>query len=121
MPAVRTAAADSMKHRIFKTILWCGATAGIVAADLSVDSSRAWAETAVTAPTTSPDDRQLRQGSATVLLAVRTTALAGAINEENRSKERGTYTSVSFPLPTCAFESGLCGALNRDGTVAVAP
>lgn len=29
--------------------------------------------------------------------------------------------TVSFPLPICAFPGGLCGALRRDGTVAVEP
>ncbi len=27
-------------------------------------------------------------------------------------------TAVAFPLPNCVFEGGLCGALNRDGSVA---
>jgi hypothetical protein len=28
---------------------------------------------------------------------------------------------VPFPLPLCLFEQGLCGAVNRDGSIAVAP
>ena len=28
---------------------------------------------------------------------------------------------VAFPLPICLFEHGLCGAVNRDGSIAVAP
>jgi WG containing repeat len=29
--------------------------------------------------------------------------------------------TVNFPVPMCAFPGGLCGAVRRDGTVAVAP
>ena len=28
---------------------------------------------------------------------------------------------VTFPLPVCMFEHGLCGAVNREGSIAVAP
>jgi WG containing repeat len=33
----------------------------------------------------------------------------------------GVISPVSFPLPMCGFSGGLCGAVNRDGTLAVAP
>ena len=33
----------------------------------------------------------------------------------------GPIKRATFPLPICAFPRGLCGAVNRDGTIAVAP
>src|ERR1700721_358812 len=33
----------------------------------------------------------------------------------------GPIKPAAFPLAMCAFPGGLCGAVNRDGTVAVAP
>jgi WG containing repeat len=33
----------------------------------------------------------------------------------------GPIKPAAFPLPICAFPGGLCGAVNRDGTVAVPP
>ena len=33
----------------------------------------------------------------------------------------GPREPMTFPLPMCAFPGGLCGAVRRDGTVAVAP
>jgi hypothetical protein len=53
--------------------------------------------------------------------AVRAGVLAAGIYDEARLRQRGTATSISFPLPTCTFEGGLCGALNIEGSVAVAP
>jgi len=60
-------------------------------------------------------------GSARLVEAVRATMLARALDEERKSQKDGTFTSVSFPLATCVFERGLCGAVNRDGTIAVPP
>jgi hypothetical protein len=51
--------------------------------------------------------------------------LADGIAKEDLQKRRGprriSWLPVSFPLPMCAFENGLCGAVNRDGSIAVAP
>jgi WG containing repeat len=33
----------------------------------------------------------------------------------------GPIKPATFPLPICAFPRGLCGAVNRNGTIAVAP
>lgn len=53
------------------------------------------------------------------------TLLADAITKEDIQRRRGprriTWLPISFPLPMCAFENGLCGAVNRDGSIAVAP
>ncbi len=39
-----------------------------------------------------------------------------------REQERNTgRNAITFPLPTCAFPGGLCGAVDRDGNVVVAP
>jgi hypothetical protein len=74
---------------------------------------------AVTALAADQMHREFRNGSPKVLLAVRAAALARVISEEETSNRYNTYTFVSFPWPTCIFEGGLCGALNRDGTIAV--
>jgi WG repeat protein len=103
-----------MKRRLVATFLGFGAQLVVAA----VDWSNAWAQAQ---EAMSAADPRWRQGSAAVLKAVRDAALAQALADEERSKKQGTYTNVSFPLPTCVFEGGLCGALNRDGTVAVAP
>ena len=79
---------------------------------------RAWAQASTTP---GQSNQALRQGSAAILAAVRAGVLAAGIYDETRLRQRGTSTSASFPLPTCAFEGGLCGALNRDGSIAVAP
>ena len=110
-----------MKRRVLTTIFWCITTLGIAAGAVDFSFSRAQAQAPIIVPTSGEADRRLRQGSAEVLLAVRTAALAQALAAEERAKKSGAYTSVSFPFPICAFEGGLCGALNRDGTVAVAP
>ena len=60
------------------------------------------------------------QGAAT-LLPIGRAVLAAALAAEERVNSRGTFASISFPLPMCGFAGGLCGAVNRDGTVAVAP
>ena len=33
----------------------------------------------------------------------------------------GATTPTTFPLPNCMFPGGLCGAVHRDGSVAVPP
>src|SRR5882724_7703713 len=73
----------------------------------------AWAE----ATTPGQSDQALRQGSAAILAAVRAGVLTAAINEGNRSRQTGTGAPAVFPVPTCVFEGGLCGALNRDGSI----
>jgi hypothetical protein len=101
---------------IFIARIWrCGLWA---LAFLFASYSFASGQEAGTAPAAGQD---LRQGSAKLLRAVRESALAQAIADEQRANQTGSYTSVSFPLPTCTFEGGLCGALNRDGTIAVQP
>ena len=50
--------------------------------------------------------------------------LADALAAEDAAKRRGPRRAVrlvSFPFPMCVFEGGLCGAVNRDGSIAVAP
>ena len=50
--------------------------------------------------------------------------LADGIAKADALKQRGPQRispHVSFPLPMCAFENGLCGAVNLDGSIAVAP
>ena len=79
------------------------------------------AEEATTAAAAIPPNQVSRRGSSKLLLAIRESALAGALAEERRAKQAARDTRISFPLPTCVFEGGLCGALNRDGSVAVAP
>jgi hypothetical protein len=65
------------------------------------------------------------QGSPALLEALRNAELRSALANEEKSK---TYQSpefpnmaVTFPLPSCLFPGGLCGALNRDGSIAVVP
>jgi hypothetical protein len=41
--------------------------------------------------------------------------------EEWRGPARLAPRGAIFPLPTCMFEHSYCGAINRDGTIAVAP
>jgi hypothetical protein len=108
-----------MKRVGMSVVLRCVATLGIAAAEVPARQFPAWAQAPT--PAASPDHQRLRQGSAAVLLAIRNAALAEAISVENDPSRRGTSASVAFPLPTCAFEGGLCGAINRDGSVAVAP
>jgi hypothetical protein len=48
-----------------------------------------------------------------------------ALAKEELTKRRGPRhvapPYVSFPFPICAFENGLCGAVNRDGSIVVTP
>jgi len=110
-----------MKRCGFAIVLSCVAAQGIVAVSGGAGASNAWAQALEATPAATPSDPRLRQGSAQILDAVRAAVLAGALTVEDREKKPGSFRSVSFPLPTCAFEGGLCGALNRNGTIAVAP
>jgi hypothetical protein len=70
-----------------------------------------------------PQDR----AGARPLLPIARTFLTEALAREDELKRRGPRrvvffpASVSFPLPMCVFESGLCGAVNRDGSIVVEP
>jgi hypothetical protein len=70
-----------------------------------------------------PQDR----AGARPLLPIARTFLNDALAKEDELKRRGprrvTFfpASVSFPLPICLFEGGLCGAVNRDGSIVVEP
>jgi hypothetical protein len=44
-----------------------------------------------------------------------------AIDRQPSKDRPGAAKSETFPLPTCMFPGGLCGAVHRDGTVAVPP
>lgn len=74
----------------------------------------------------------------TALPAIVKAILAEALAKEEEIKRRGAMRvtwpyalplclsekrpcGVAFPLPICLFEHGLCGAVNRDGSIAVAP
>jgi hypothetical protein len=48
-------------------------------------------------------------------------ALAREEEIKRRGWQRVTAFPVSFPLPFCVFDNGLCGAVNRDGSIAVPP
>jgi hypothetical protein len=65
-----------------------------------------------------------RQGSSALLEAVRGAQLRAALANEEKSKASlavAPHLVITFPLPSCIFPGGLCGAINRDGSVAVAP
>jgi hypothetical protein len=76
-----------------------------------------------------PDARAETGSTATrqigALPPIASAALADALAKEEQAKQRGwrrvAYRPISFPLPLCLFEGGLCGADNRDGSIAVAP
>jgi hypothetical protein len=75
----------------------------------------------VRAQTNSSDGRQ---GSAALLEARRNAELRGALANEAKAKPSSPEfpdIAITFPMPSCLFPGGLCGALNRDGSVAVAP
>jgi hypothetical protein len=81
----------------------------------------------------------ISEGDHTTSLPVIVQALlAEALATEEKIKQRGPRQVIwlyaqplclsdpsscpaRFPLPTCLFEHGLCGAVNRDGSIAVAP
>jgi WG containing repeat len=103
-----------MKRRFVAILLWYAA--------LFVVAATGWSSARAQAPATTPTaEPRLRQGSPHLLRAVRAATVARALADEDRASKDGTYTPVSFPLPMCIFDGGLCGALNRDGTVAVTP
>src|ERR1700680_2052505 len=43
------------------------------------------------------------------------------LDRDEKRKKIGLQTLHTFPMPSCNFDGRLCGAVNRDGTVAVAP
>jgi WG containing repeat len=59
------------------------------------------------------------QGAAKLLPTGRILFEASLARED--PAKRGFGEPVSFPVPTCGFAGGLCGAVNRDSTQAVAP
>src|SRR5436190_16237295 len=44
-----------------------------------------------------------------------------AVNSQLLNDRPGSTKPLTFPLAMCAFPGGLCGAVRRDGTVAVPP
>jgi WG containing repeat len=64
-----------------------------------------------------PGDQHSRQGVARLMAALRADAIARGLDEGAKFGS----ASISFPLPLCVFERGLCGAVNRDGTIVVPP
>lgn len=44
-----------------------------------------------------------------------------AADDQARNSAPGLMKATTFPLPMCAFPGGLCGAVRRDGTVAIPP
>jgi len=109
-----------MRGRLVGPGIWRKTALAVVASVCGLHSF-AGAQEATNVPAVIEPAQDLRQGSNALLLAVRATILAEALADEQRSKETGSYTSVSFPLPTCVFAGGACGAINRDGSIAVAP
>src|SRR5262245_11125764 len=95
------------------------------AAFMCASSSVSWSQPPEPPIAGSPPD--VRQGSARLMLAIREAVLAEALADEERSKKTVRRTSIAFPVPasfprpTCVFEGGLCGAINRDGSIAVRP
>jgi hypothetical protein len=77
------------------------------------------AESAPT-PGAQSEQRQHATTLSPILKAVLTEALARE-KEEMQSAPDRLWRRASFPLPVCLFEHGLCGALNRDGSIAVPP
>lgn len=61
-----------------------------------------------------------RQALSPIARALLEQAIAGEEVNKRRSPGRSTW-QVSFPFVMCAFEGGLCGAVNRDGSIAVPP
>jgi hypothetical protein len=59
------------------------------------------------------------------LLTTARVFLSEALAREAEIKQRGARRvagfPVAFPLPLCLFEGALCGAVNRDGSMVVAP
>ena len=64
------------------------------------------------------------QGSPALLEAMRNAELRRALADEAKAQPSSPEfpdMATTFPLPSCLFPRGLCGAINRDGSVAVAP
>jgi hypothetical protein len=79
-----------------------------------------WADCHQARAQTSGSDR--RQGSTALLDAMRSAELRSARADEEKSKtDPASLPAAAFPLPSCLFPGGLCGAFNRDGSVAIAP
>jgi hypothetical protein len=65
-----------------------------------------------------------RQGSPALLEALRNAELRGALANEAKARPSSPEfpnIATTFPLPSCLFPGGLCGAITRDGSAAVAP
>jgi hypothetical protein len=91
-------------------------------AALLLVSAVTWADCHQARAQTNGPDR--RQGSSGLLDAVRSAELSRALADEEKSKTDPANlprVGMAFPMPSCLFPGGLCGALNRDGSVAVAP
>jgi hypothetical protein len=110
--------ARTMRRCVSAILLACAVSAiwGIL-----VGSSEAEAVIGAQTPMLGPGDQRLPEGYADLVLAARASVLARALDSESKSKKYGTFTSVSFPLATCAFAGGLCGAINRDASIVVPP
>jgi hypothetical protein len=83
-----------------------------IALTLEISTTELLAQDATTTSSTS-------QGTAK-LIPIGKALLDASLAREGRANS-GFGLPVSFPLPTCGFAGGFCGAVNRDGTLAVAP
>ncbi len=67
-------------------------------------------------------ERQVDQKPSATLPPRVSQELAFHLRLEEKKKKIGLLTSwLTFPMPSCNFDGRLCGAVNRDGTIAVAP
>jgi hypothetical protein len=109
-----------MRRCVLAIAVMYAAMLGLAEAGIAAGRSQERAQTAAAEHLSGPDDQRVPEGSASLLQAIRAGAFARALDEVgSASKKYGTLPS--FPLPSCVFENGLCGALNRDGTIALLP
>ena len=69
-------------------------------------------------------DDSLSKGSSELLETIRKEELSAAIASGTENSTRWISRpaqATAFPMPSCVFPAGLCGAVNRDGSIAVAP
>jgi hypothetical protein len=100
--------------RPYRSVALLAGLIGIVA----VEAAGAWAQANDTIRQSAPE------AEVAALPPVVRSLLAEALAREELGRQRGPQHVAppeSFPMPTCLFEHGLCGAVNRDGSIAVAP
>src|SRR4051794_24094694 len=108
----------SIKGRTAAIAIGCGLVLGSVGPVFSASTPQA--QSTLDVPFSRSSEQRRWDGFVGLLQAIQARAFAHVLEKEQKSQSTDRMPA-STPIPTCVFEHGLCGALNKDGSIAVHP